>query len=103
MRDSLNGLTMADDSLLLYDTYSVVRYLHRFQLICLCWLLQKQVYMEGEIESPGDGLFPWKVVNKFHAFVVIRKSVGLEFMLPAVEIYEDILGTLHTKTRKVQS
>jgi len=25
MRDSLNGLTMADDSLLLYDTYSVVR------------------------------------------------------------------------------
>ena len=30
MRDSLNGLTMADDSLLLYDTYSVVRFLHRF-------------------------------------------------------------------------
>ena len=25
MRDSLNGLTMADSSLLLYDTYSVVR------------------------------------------------------------------------------
>jgi len=25
MRDSLNGLTMADNSLLLYDTYSVVR------------------------------------------------------------------------------
>ena len=35
MRDSLNGLTMADTSLLLYDTYSVVRLFNVFQFICL--------------------------------------------------------------------
>ena len=40
MRDSLNGLTMADDSLLLYDTYSVVRFLHRFPVYIFLTFLE---------------------------------------------------------------